>query len=99
VRRPAPGDFGPYLGGQKARAAVSGLGRMLPLAHAADGQAGAERDLARLRGASPAARAELARGIAAVLGRDRGAVAALRGADRPPRRGRARLRVRREIAG
>ena len=53
VRQPAPGDFGPYLGGQKARDAVSGLGRVLPLAHAADGQAGAERDLARLRGASP----------------------------------------------
>ena len=78
VHRPAPGDFGPYLGGQKARDAVSGLGRVLPLAHAADGQAGAERDLARLRGAKPGARTELARAIAAVLGRDRDAVAALR---------------------
>ncbi len=46
-------------------------------AHKADGQAGAERDLARLRGAAPGARAELARAIAAVLGRDRDAVAAL----------------------
>jgi excinuclease ABC subunit C len=27
VHRPAPGDFGPYLGGQKARDAASGLGR------------------------------------------------------------------------
>jgi excinuclease ABC subunit C len=82
VRRPAPGDFGPYLGGQKARDAVSGLGRLLPLAHAADGQAGAERDLARLRGASPCARAELARAIAAVLRRDRDA--ARRYLDRSP---------------
>jgi len=78
VHRPAPGDFGPYLGGQKARDAVSGLGRVLPLAHAADRRAGAERDLARLRGAKPGARTELARAIAAVLGRDRDAVAALR---------------------
>ena len=31
VRQPAPGDFGPYLGGQKVRDAVSGLGRVLPL--------------------------------------------------------------------
>jgi hypothetical protein len=53
-------------------------GPVLPLAHAADGQAGAERDLARLRGAKPGARTELARAIAAVLGRDRDAVAALR---------------------
>ena len=78
VHRPAPGDFGPYLGGQKARDAVSGLGRVLPLAHAADRRAGAERDLARLRGAKPGARTELARAIAAVLDRDRDAVAALR---------------------
>jgi excinuclease ABC subunit C len=36
--RPCAGDparyFGPYLGGQKAREAVSGLGRVLPLGHA-----------------------------------------------------------------
>ena len=80
VHRPGPGDFGPYLGGQKARDAVSGLGRVLPLAHAADWQAGTERDLARVRGASPGDRAGLARAIAAVLNRDQAAVAALRAA-------------------
>ena len=40
VHQPAPGDparhFGPYLGGQKVRDAVSGLGRVLPLGYAAD---------------------------------------------------------------
>jgi excinuclease UvrABC nuclease subunit len=49
VRQPASGDFGPYLGGQKVRDAVSGLGRVLPLGYAADGQAGTERDMARVR--------------------------------------------------
>ena len=98
VHRPAPGDFGPYLGGQKARDAVSGLGRVLPLAHAADGQAGAGRDLARLRGAAPGARAELARAIAAVLGRDRDAVAALR-AELTARRAAAAAALAFEFAG
>jgi excinuclease ABC subunit C len=46
VRQPASGDFGPYLGGQKVRDAVSGLGRVLPLGYAADGQAGTARDAA-----------------------------------------------------
>jgi excinuclease ABC subunit C len=78
VHQPASSDFGPYLGGQKVRDAVSGLGRVLPLGYAADGQAGTERDMARVRGASPAARAGLARVIAAVLNRDRAAVAELR---------------------
>src|SRR5439155_312672 len=50
VHRPVPGDFGPYLGGQKVRDAVSGLGRVLPLGYAADGQAGSARDMGRLRG-------------------------------------------------
>jgi excinuclease ABC subunit C len=88
VRRPAPGDFGPYLGGQKVRDAVSGLGRMLPLGYTADGHSGSERDMARVRGASPAARAGLALAIAAVLNRDQAAVAALR----------AELIARRDVA-
>ena len=88
VRRPSPGDFGPYLGGRKVRDAVSGLGRVLPLGYAADGRAGTERDLARIRGASPAARAGLAQATAAVLSRDQAAVAALR----------AELAARRDVA-
>jgi len=77
VRQPASGDFGPYLGGQKVRDAVSGLGRVLLLGYAGDGQAGTERDMARVRGTSPGARAGLARAIAAVLDRDQAAVSAL----------------------
>ena len=88
VRQPASGDFGPYLGGQKVRDAVSGLCRVLPLGYAADGRGGTERDMARVRGASPAARAELARSITAVLRRDQAAVASVR----------AELTARREAA-
>lgn len=98
ARRPAPGDFGPYLGGQKARDAVSGLGRVLPLAQAADGRAGTERDLARLRGASPAARAGLARAVAGVLSRDPGAVASVR-AELTARRDAAAAALAFEFAG
>ncbi|HWM98450.1 MAG TPA: hypothetical protein VNO54_15505 [Streptosporangiaceae bacterium] len=98
VRQPGPGDFGPYLGGQKVRDAVSGLGRVLPLGYAADGQAGTERDMARLRGASPAARAGLVRAIAAVLDRDRAAVAALR-AELTARRDAAAAALAFEFAG
>jgi excinuclease ABC subunit C len=82
VHQPSPGDpcrhFGPYLGGQKVRDAVSGLGRVLPLAYAGDGRAGTERDMARVRGASPQARAGLARTMTAVLDRDPDAMASLR---------------------
>jgi excinuclease UvrABC nuclease subunit len=98
VRRPSPGDFGPYLGGQKARDAVSGLGRVLPLGHAADGKTGTERDLARIRGASPEARAGLAEGIAAVLSREQAAVAALR-AELTARRDAATAALAFEFAG
>jgi excinuclease ABC subunit C len=79
---PAPGGparyFGPYLGGQKVRDAVSGLSRVLPLGYARDRPAGAEREMARVRGASPGVRAGLARAVTAVLERDPTAVAALR---------------------
>jgi excinuclease ABC subunit C len=98
VRRPAPGDFGPYLGRQKVRDAMSGLGRVLPLGYAADGQAGTERDLARVRGASPAARTGLARAIAAVLDRDQAAAAELR-AELTARRDAAAAVLAFEFAG
>jgi excinuclease ABC subunit C len=98
VRQPSPGDFGPYLGGQKVRDAMSGLGRVLPLAYAADVQAGSERDMARVRGASPGARAELARTIAAVLSRDQTAVALVR-AELTARRDAAAVVLAFEFAG
>jgi excinuclease ABC subunit C len=82
VRRPRTGDrarhFGPYLGWQKARDAVSGLGRALPLGYTMDRPAGTERELARARGVIPGARADLVRTMTAVLDRDPAAVAALR---------------------
>jgi excinuclease ABC subunit C len=98
VRQQAPGDFGPYLGGQKARDAVSGLSRVLPLGHAADHQSGTGRELALVRGASPAVRAGLARAIAAVLNRDQVAVAALR-AELTARRDAAATALAFEFAG
>ena len=82
ARWPRPGQqaryFGPYLGGQKTRAAVSGLRRVLLLGHAVDQPTGTGRELARARGASPGARADPARTVTAVLDRDPAAVTALR---------------------
>jgi excinuclease ABC subunit C len=82
VHAAAPGDaaryFGPYLGGLKARLAVSALHRVLPLAHTAEGLTGAARDLARALGIEPADRAALAGAVTAVLDRDAAAVASLR---------------------
>jgi len=96
IRRPRTGEearyFGPYLGGQKARDAVSGLGRVLPIGRA--GALGAERELARARGASPG----LACTLTAVLDRDPAAVAALR-AELVRRRDAAAAALAFEFAG
>jgi excinuclease ABC subunit C len=82
VHQPRPGDqaryFGPYLGGQKVRDAVSALRRMLAPGRAADTSAGAERELALARGAWSAPPGGQDAAVAAVLDRDRAAVAALR---------------------
>jgi excinuclease ABC subunit C len=86
------------LGGQKVRDAVSGLGRVLPLGYAGDARPGTERDMARVRGASPAARSGLARAIAAVLDRDQAAMAALR-AELTARRDTAAAALAFEFAG
>jgi excinuclease ABC subunit C len=90
VHQPLPGarHFGPYLGGRKARCAVSGLCRVLPLGYAGGGLVGARQEMARVLGVSAAERAGLAQAVAAVLDRDPGAVASLR----------ARLRARRDAA-
>ena len=102
VHHPRTGDrarhFGPYLGGQKARDAVSGLGRILPLAYAMDRLAGAEGELARARGAYPGAPADLLRAMTAVLDRDPAAVAVLR-AELIRRRDAAAARLAFEFAG
>jgi excinuclease ABC subunit C len=78
VHVPQRGDFGPYLGGRKARDAVSGLLRVLPLCYAAESAGATSRDMARLRGVVPADRARLAAALRAVLDRDAAAVAAVR---------------------
>jgi excinuclease ABC subunit C len=68
--------FGPYLGGTRARLAVSALHRVHPLAAAGSGLTGAERDLAARRGVTAADRERLAEAVAAVLRRDPVAAAA-----------------------
>ncbi len=82
VHQPWPGEaaryFGPYLGGQKVRDAVSALRRMLAPGCAADAFAGAERELALARGAWSAPPGGQDTAVAAVLDRDPAAVAALR---------------------
>ena len=101
VHQPMPGTdrhFGPYLGGQKVRDAVSGLSRVLPLAYTADGPAGSERDMARVRGASPAGRPALARTLTAVLDRDPAALASVR-AELTARRAAAAATLAFEFAG
>jgi excinuclease ABC subunit C len=70
--------FGPYLGGNRARLAVSALHRVHPLAAAVSGLTGAERDLAARRGVGAADREALAEAVAAVLRRDPVAVATAR---------------------
>ncbi len=91
VRQPWPDDrarfFGPYLGGQKARDAVSALRRMLPSGHVAGRLTGAERELALARVACSGPPADSDAAVA-VLDRDPAAVLALR----------ARLSARRDAA-
>ena len=89
--------FGPYLGGQKVRDAVSGLARVLPVAYTGVAAAGAVRDLARLRGARPADRSELTRSAVAVLRRDPAAGAMVR-AELATRRDAAAARLSFEFA-
>jgi excinuclease ABC subunit C len=66
--------FGPYLGGLRARHAVCGLNRLLPLSYTAPRLAGAEQDLARARGAGGGDRMALVGPLTAILDRQPGAV-------------------------
>jgi excinuclease UvrABC nuclease subunit len=76
-RRPGTGlrYFGPYLGGLQARQAVAGLNRILPLAYLGEGPGGAQRALARARGATRADRDTMIATLTAVLDREPDAVA------------------------
>jgi excinuclease ABC subunit C len=70
--------FGPYLGGTKVRLAVSGLGRMLPVAYASEVLTGSGRDMARALGVDRRDRETLLLSLRAVLERDPVAVASIR---------------------
>jgi excinuclease ABC subunit C len=64
VHRPAPSItgvevFGPYLGGTRARLAVAGLERVVPLAYTAQGLSGGQADLARALGVDGLDRADV----------------------------------------
>ncbi|MEV0617768.1 hypothetical protein AB0I81_30910 [Nonomuraea sp. NPDC050404] len=59
--------FGPYLGGARARQAVSGLHRAFPLAYTRDGLSAAERDIATRRGIGPPDRPRLAAAVVSAL--------------------------------
>ncbi len=69
--------FGPYLGGTRARLAVSALDRALPLAYADDTLSGCHRDLARARGIDSPDRDGLLARVTAVLERRPAAVEAV----------------------
>jgi len=75
--RPSPAAryFGPYLGGLRVRLGVCALHRVMPVAYAADGLRGWNRDMARARGIGPGDRAALTEELIAVLERDAAAVA------------------------
>ena len=69
--------FGPYLGGNKVRLAVSGLRRMLPVAYASESLTGSGQDMARVLGVDRGDREALLRSLGAVLERDPVAVASI----------------------
>jgi excinuclease ABC subunit C len=66
--------FGPYLGGLRVRLAVAALHRILPLSYSAARLAGAERDLARMRGVTGHDRVALITSLVAILERQPAAV-------------------------
>ena len=89
--------FGPYLGGQRVRQAVSGLGRIRPLGYSG-ALTGSRLDIARARGFSAADPARLASDLTAILRREPAAAAAAR-ADLERLRDRASQALGFELAG
>lgn len=69
--------FGPYLGGDRLRLALSGINRIYPASLFARGATAGERELARVRGAAGVSRADAVQAVSCVLERDPAAVAAL----------------------
>ena len=78
ANRPAVMYFGPYLGGRRARQAVKGLGRVLPLAYSGAELRGTRLDIARARGLAGADRGQCVETITAVLRREPDAVTGVR---------------------
>ena len=78
ANRPAVMYFGPYLGGRRARQAVKGLGRVLPLAYTGAELRGTRLDIARARGLAGADRGQCVETITAVLRREPDAVTGVR---------------------
>ncbi|MDQ8045479.1 MAG: GIY-YIG nuclease family protein [Solirubrobacteraceae bacterium] len=67
--------FGPYLGGNQVRLALSALSSIYPLAYARDGLTGAEQAMAAARGVLPDDRDAIAGALVALLERSPGAAA------------------------
>lgn len=59
--------FGPYLGGTRARQAISGLQRAFPLTYTRDRLSAVERDIAAKRGTGPQFRERLAAAVISTL--------------------------------
>jgi excinuclease ABC subunit C len=78
ANRPTVMYFGPYLGGRRARQAVKGLGRVLPLAYTGAELRGTRLDIARARGLAGADRGQCVETITAVLRREPEAVTGVR---------------------
>lgn len=74
---PSDLTFGPYLGGNQVRLAVSGLLRTFPLHYASTRLSGAAKELAAVRGYAAADSEVLAAGVVGVLRRDPAAVASI----------------------
>ncbi|MEV4620535.1 hypothetical protein AB0J74_17735 [Asanoa sp. NPDC049573] len=70
-------SFGPYLGGNRLRLALSALHRVFPLHYAGTGLSGAGREMGRVRRVDADSRADLAAAIVAVLERDPAAASAV----------------------
>jgi len=71
--------FGPYLGRQRVRRAVTALNRILPLSSTGTQLTGTERDIARARAAVSADRSALTSSLTAILARKPAAVSHARG--------------------
>ena len=71
--------FGPYLGRQRVRRAITALDRLLPLSYTGTQLSGLERDIAHARGAASTDRSALTSSLTAILAREPAAVSHARG--------------------